>query len=163
MVDVQNTEIINNLAKEVKESNPNVVPKAMASNIQPVIVINVDHKENTIVQSGTRATTGTTIVFTTPADKDFYLIACSLNYTADVVADSVVYSLNAIPFGNVATPILELRKNTITLQNDNDSISFPIAIKLARNSAITIIQGFTVGTSVVDGHIFGFSVDTLEK
>jgi len=163
MVEVQNTEVINNLAKELKESNPNMVPRSVMDKIQAVIIANVDHKENTLVFDANRTTTGTTTIFTTPADKDFYLIACSMNYTADVTADSILYSLQAVPFGDVSTQFLSLRKNTVTLQNDNVNISFPIPIKLARSSIISMSQSFTVGASAMDGQIFGFTVDTLEK
>lgn len=163
MVEVQNTEIVNNLAKEIKESNPNVVPKSIVNSVQPVIIVNVDHKENSVVQSATRETTGTTTIFTTPADKDFFIIAASIDYTADVVADSILYSLDVVPFGDVSKPLIQLRKNTITLQNDNDSIHFPVAIKLARSSIISMTQAFTVGASSMDGHVFGFTVDTLDK
>lgn len=161
MVENQNPEIINRISEEIKESNLNILPKAIANKIQAVLIVNP--KVRTIFRAADLTGTGSATIFTTPADKDFYLTSAELTFVCDSAADTTFYRILITPDQQGAANCIIMRKLTLTAEARNVTKSFPTPIKLARNSTITVATTLTVGASTVTGIIAGHEVDTLEK
>jgi len=136
------------------------LPVDLVATIQPVLIANPKRNVNTI-RGTNKATTGTTTLFTTPADRDFFLTSASLNNQSDVSADNTGISLSVIPEGKAADEILRFDKITLTVFQDSIALVFNPPIKLERGSAISFGSTFAAGASITGATITGYDVDIL--
>jgi len=149
------------MSDDLKIQPAMALPRKLVDNIQPTYSINTRHMIN-VVQRTSRSTTGSTILFTTPTDRDFFLTSMTVAATCDATADSTNYSGFLFPFNSPATSVLviEIPKQTTTaLSNVHQIKTFDPPIKISRGSAISITQAFTVGTSIVTGSLMGYTTD----
>jgi len=160
MVEVENTEILNNLSEKTKISNTATLPRILNNSIQPVIEVGQNIDEY-FIENGASTTTANTVIFTTPANKDFYLTFAVLSLAKDNVSDNVISYVQAVING-ITTRIISIGSLTTTEIHQTIGIGFH-PIKLDRNSAITVVGSTTGGVIRKDASIMGFSVDTLEK
>lgn len=162
MAYIDNSETAKELIEAIRgNANTNLPPKQIANQVIPVIDINPKHSRRVnIVKRTSRSTTGGSTSYTTPTDKDFYLVGASLSYSCSAACDSNTYTVGATISGDTtATNILELRKETLTLRDDYANIMLNYPILLARGTNITVNQTFTAGTSSVASTIFGYTVE----
>jgi hypothetical protein len=120
--------------------------------IVPVVEINpcVD-----IVRENSSASTGSITLYTTPADKDFYLTYASLDFQADATADNTSCYIQITQKG-VARRILSIRKLSLTATSKSIYLNFNPPIKCDKNTGIIIGNSFSVGASTYDGAIGGY-------
>lgn len=124
--------------------------------IQPVIDINPKHARRiNIVRRGTSAAT----IYTTPANKDFFLVGWSLNCISTAAGSNGI-TLTATPKGEAAVIIDDIYLlNTVNIDAANGKTSnFPaIPILLERNTAIVLaVIGTTTSRTAI---IFGYEID----
>lgn len=161
MVEVENSEVINQLSEDAKISPSTSIGKSLSNNIQPVLIANPTPKNITGGET-LQTTTGSHAVFTTPANIDFYVSSVQLGYTCSAAADSTDYRMN-LPFKNTSSKrVLGLQKQTLTASSDHAEMTFNPPLLLERNSTCTVTQAFTVGASTVAGVIIGFTKETLK-
>ncbi len=103
--------------------------------------------------SAINATSGT--IFTTPTDRDFYLVAAMLSMIKDVTSTSADTTLG-VPVDGVTQAILRIPGISLTPQNDVIAISFPYPIKVDRNAQIVITNSSNVANIVTRGSIIGY-------
>lgn len=127
--------------------------------IVPIIPI---QRRADIVRTLTKTSTGGSLVFTTAADKDTYITAVSLNYSADNASDGVKISLSGTVDG-VSREILTLCKITLTAANHTCSLCFTNPIRLDRNTSVTLTHAFTVGTERSCCNVIGYTVETITQ
>lgn len=163
MVDVQNTEVIDRISQDIKESNLNTLPKTLNNSVQPILIINPLERTNPVHASGNASTTGTVTIFTTPSSRDFYITSIALAFTADATSDSTSVLVSGQIHGQAATTLLVLRKAATVANNQSLSVSFPVPLRMERGTTITTTSAFTVGAQTSTTSISGFTVDTLQK
>jgi len=115
-----------------------------------------------IVRNATASNATTATIFTTPANQDFYLIAAQMSMIKDASATSLASSIDLTPEGAQLASIMVIRGISLTAQNDSLTISFPVPLKLERNTTITINNTTATATVVSSGMIVGF-IDYIKK
>lgn len=161
MEQINNNETIrecsNVLGYQVQE-----IPKLDTSKILLVAEVNPKMSRRSNISRGTsRTTSGGLTVYTTPADKDFYLTHISYGLIKDATCDlasgesSVTGTIEGASQKLINIPVL-----TLTAQNTFISTDFAMPIKLDRNTAIsTSSTAYTAGSKVVSVAIQGYTVD----
>jgi len=163
MVDVQNRQVLDDLAEKIKESNPNVLPKTIGDKIMPVIEVGDNIDQRFIIHTNS-ATSGTITITTTPTDKDFYLTGIEMSYATDATCDMASAQNGVIVIiQGVSRVALSFANIALTAQQSDRSITFPVPILLDRGSLVTMTGTFTVGVAIRGVSISGYSVDTLQK
>lgn len=152
------------LFKELKEGAriqqlTDPIPNQLQGNVIPVMEVNPKllRRSNIIKNAGLTNGTTTTL-YTTPLDKDFYIVAASLSVIKDVTSTSTDTSLR-ITVDNVVVRPLVISGITLTAQSQAVSISFSSPIKVDRNTAITINHATNVANIRGDATIIGYLVD----
>lgn len=163
MVNNNNSETTRELIDAGKLQVVQGVPQTIANYIQPVMEVNPKLlRRITITRDNTKTTTGSAIIYTTPATQDFYLVGYTISVIKDVACDaatggvafiSVVIDGATRTFGNIVGI-------TLTAQNEAFSHSFPIPMKIDRSTTILITgPAHAAGVLVKSGSIFGYVVD----
>ena len=155
----------------VNHYNPSIVERAqrifrtkafdvMSSEIEPNIkaIIPISPVLN-IVRFAVRSTTGTTQVYTTPSDKDFYLTALTLGGSSNATSDGTAMYIQVTIDGVTQRP-LYLVKQTLTAFTGNVAIAFPFPIKLDRNTNVSLTLSFTVGNDSGVCTLAGYTEET---
>ena len=134
----------------------NIAPTKINDSVQPVININPkDYRRVNIVKRvGTAAT-----VYTTPTDKDFYLVAFNIS-AGSLTAGTNTWNLSATIDGDssaTALAYIYLEITAGTSSQDSTSQNFKYPIKIARGTNIT-----TSGAGTFSGRsctIYGYTVE----
>lgn len=140
------------------------IPDEIADKVVPVIDVLPEHNRicNSVSSVSTVAS-GNVTVFTTPADKDFFLVAATLSGAKDATADDGTgnsFSLSST-INAVSRVLLEINGIALTALTGNQTISYSRPIKLDRN--VTVLLGgaaFTVGAKTRFASIQGYTVET---
>jgi len=162
MVTIHNSDLFKELRDGARSQQlrDGVLPNQLAEKVVPVMEVNpkILRIINTVKEIGSSAT-GNTTIYTTPADRDFFLTSVYLTHTEDATSDGTgVYIQIVLPDG-VTTRVLRFLKTTLTAFNNAMSLPFPRPILLKRNSTIIFVKAFTVGTTNTSGGITGYVVD----
>lgn len=160
MVDIQSKEVIDKISDDLKIQPALQIPRELAKQIQ--LTYNINPKFNNAVRfvAAGRATTGSTTIFTTSADRRTFLTGVHFQYQHDAAVNSTFLALSAVPvFRNVAENIIIFNKITLTANQDRVFVPFPVPMELAPSSSIVITQTFTLGVGVMNGGITFYEVD----
>jgi hypothetical protein len=154
-----------------KHYNPSITEDAyrifntkMSDNIgievNPIIQPVVEIKRNCdIVKSIATGQTSNTI-YTTPTDKDFYLVGATLSLIKDATATSTLSALK-VYINGVQTTLMQIPGLTLTAQSQSMAFSFP-EIKIDRNTAITITNTTNISNIYLSGTIIGYTIETIK-
>ena len=163
MVNNNNSDTTKELIEGGKLQVVQGVPQTIANYIQPVMEVNPKLlRRITVIRDLTRTTSGAGTIYTTPADREFYLVGYTLSYIKDAACDSatgsqvyiVVYQDGAI------RSIGTLAGITLTAQTANITQSFFQPIKVDKNSTILLSGNtFAAGNLIKSASIFGYVVD----
>jgi len=122
-------------------------------NIQPVIPISPVAN----ISRGSGMTNAlTSALFTTPADKDFYLTSAVLSVSKDVTSTAVAIDFRVVIDGASQTPI-RISGITLTPLQATVPLVFNPPIKIDRNTAISINANTAVANIRVDGSLTGYT------
>jgi len=160
MATIHNSDLSKELQQGAKiQINRDVIPNQLAEKVVPVMEVNpkllrrIDiHKAGTLT-NGTSAT-----IYTTPADKDFFLVALQLSIIKDGNSTSTSTAINGTVNG-VSAKIISIAGITITASAGSTSLTLPIPMKIDRNSNITLTHTTNVANIRGDGIIFGYTVE----
>jgi hypothetical protein len=148
---------LSNITNNLPKNTPTKIKKS----IQPVVDINPFHNAVcNIVKGVTTTATGSIVAYTTPTDVDFYLTSANLSIQKDAtcdVATATGYIEATINKANVFLGYIP--QITLTASNSILVLTFPVPIKLDRNSTIFTNNTFTVGVCVRGLSIAGFTYD----
>lgn len=137
------------------------VPKEIIDKIQPVMEVNPKLlRVCNFVRHVSSSATGTSTVISATSSFDVYITSINLNVAYDSAADSTTTYLIATVDG-VSRTLIEIMKVTLTAQDRGVSLTFPIPLKIDRNTAVSLTKTFTVGTGKVACCIVGFTVDNI--
>lgn len=143
-----NRDIANNLINDFDlNSLADVVPSKIVPSIQPVYEV-YNKIANVQVSFAWTASGGGTTVYTTPVDRDFYLVGVQFSYIKDAACDqaSGSFPLN-LTINGTTSPVAMYETLTLTAQQGHGSHTFSVPIKIDRNTSITTTgRSFTAGT-----------------
>lgn len=128
----------------------------------PVATIPILRCANTVKATTSTGTSGT--LWTTPSDKDFYLLYAEFSIVKDAACDIPTAGgplLQAFVDG-VALPLHRIPVITLTAQNQTATFSLPYpGLKIDRNTAISHSRSATTaGNIVMSSVIIGYTVET---
>jgi len=155
---INNTDLITELIAGAKINTASErVPNQIAEKVVPVMEVNPKLlKEITIVRS---LTTGGTI-YTTPADKDFYLVGTYIEVTNVSATAAGSATITVTPFyENAVKKVNSISTETtaaITSVSTSSNLMLPIPLKLKRGTALT---SGVAGTLTKTYIIYGYTVE----
>lgn len=165
MAKINNSDLIKEVI-DVARLHPSTdrIPNELAEKIVPVIDINQKHvRICDVVRHVSSTTSGSTNIYTTPSNKDFYLVGASLSISKNATCDdeSGEVDYNIIIDGGSRSFII-LAKLTLTALNSSITLSLNNPIKIDRGSVISIAGNvtFTVGAMVKAATLIGYTVET---
>lgn len=139
------------------QSGSDQIPNQSANIVSPVI--EVGPKFSTIMKTNSASTSSnTTLIYTTPTDKDFYLTYACLSATKDAASDNTAVSL-FVSVDNSSSRVLFQEMQTLTATSFTNIANFNYPLKLNRGSQILLGGTFTVGTMNKRATIAGFIVE----
>jgi len=131
-------------------------PTESANTIQPVLEVGPRHTN--VMRRQVRSTSGTSTLYTTPSDKDFFLTYAMLSYSKDATSDNVEIPLLIVQDG-ASIRVIQINSQTTTAESRTIIVTFPYPVKCDKASAITFITTFTAGALVCNGVIGGFILE----
>jgi len=157
MSQINSTELLKGMRDNAKVQNLESVPSQLADKVVPVMETNPILLRKCNISKGLVSSASGTI-YTTPTDRDFYIVASCLSVVRDASATSVSTRILATIDG-LASPILGICGVTLTAGSSEQSISFPTPIKVDRGTNITV--SFNTATAVITAYsqITGYLVD----
>lgn len=151
------------LSQELREAGKiqgGYIPDKIIDSIQPVMEVNPALlRRCDILRSANRTTTGTSTLYTTPSDQDFYVVGVILSWAADAANDGTSATI-ACTIGGTATGrnLAHIAKITLSAIQTTVAYSLPIPVKIDRGTNITYGGAFTAGTSSIFATIIGYTV-----
>lgn len=134
------------------------MPDELGGQVVPTCEVNPRFTSPSLFcKANTAANATSQTIYTTPADADFYLVACQLSMIKDAGATSTHSSLNLYVDG-VAQNILSIPGITLTAQNQSISLSFPRPLKIDRNTIIAVQNGTNNANVLARASVTGFIV-----
>lgn len=139
------------------QSGAQGIPTELNNNVQPVVEIGprVSNIIKNFVQ--TASTSGSTI-YTTPADKDFFVTFSELGLTKDAASDNVQSYIDVM-VGGARIVLSPLYTQTTTAGTFHCSTSYPYPLKIDRNSTIRLVTTHAAGTKSAQAIIGGFILE----
>jgi hypothetical protein len=128
------------------------------ANVVPTVVINDDlyNSEKTqVIKSATQTGSGTTVIYTTPTDRDFYLTGCLLSVHKATTENGTEFELAGVVNGQTVY-FNAIQAVSTLVRAETSYLQFAYPIKLDKNTPI----GLVVGSSTVRAMIFGFEQPT---
>jgi len=122
-------------------------------------VVEIKPKTN-IVRSQTAFNATSATVYTTPSDKDFYLISAALSTSKDATATSTTSSITSTIDAASGQDILRLGLLTLTAERNSIATQFNPPIKIDRGAVITVKNDTAVGNIRSVASIAGYTVET---
>lgn len=163
MAIIYNSDLTKELVNGAKlQISRDKIPNEIAEKVVPVMEVNPNLLRNiNIVESTSRTTSGTSTIYTTPTNKNFFLCGIFLGGMADAAADSTSFTLSGtIKGGASGATLLSIPKLSLTAINFNQYVRFSYPILMQPNTAISITQTFAVGNSTIRGIVYGYVEDT---
>lgn len=149
-----NVQIDDNIKTDlILKEGVDLIPKVVNPSIQPVY--NVLRRICNIAREASRTSSGTSAIYTTPTDRDFFLTGMHMAFQANATSDGTSLIFAFTPAGQSATTIT-IPKLTTTAITASLVKDFSIPIKLERGTAINITYAFAAGASTVSASITGF-------
>ena len=139
---------------DLKGESTNVI----ADFIQPIVKID---RTCNICRSAIGTNNTTSLIYTTPTDKDFYLCNCSLSFIKDITSTTTLISLNATIDG-VERALILIPSITLTVHSGQISLNFNNPIKIDRNTSVVSRTSTNVANILYNSTIQGYTVETTK-
>jgi hypothetical protein len=139
------------------------IPSEIAERVIPVMEVNPKLlRKINIIAKGEADNSVSEIIYTTPADSDFYMNSIQISMIKDVNSTSTKSYIQGVIDGETSARIFAMIKSiSLTVQQSNYSVSFPIPVKMAKNSVISINNTTNVATVRAMGIITGYLVNNI--
>lgn len=163
MSNINNTELLIGMRDNAKVQNTENIPSQLADKVVPVMEVNpMLLRRCNIVKGNVRTSTGVVTIYTTPTNKDFYLTSVCFGVSKDAVCNVATGLLNisiSVEGTTAYTHLCNTPVITLTASSSIVSQSFPVPIKLDRNTTVSMASTFGAGVLVLAGNIAGYTVE----
>jgi hypothetical protein len=140
---------------DLKGENTNLV----ADILQPVIEV----KRICNILKTTLATNATSsTIYTTPSDKDFYIVCMHLSVIKDITSTSTKTSIYGTIKNGVAQDILVIPSLTLNIQNECKVVNFNNPILMERGTNISLTNSTNVANINASAQIYGYTTETMK-
>jgi hypothetical protein len=163
MATIYNSDLTKELKDGIKiQQNRDVIPSQLADKVVPVMEVNpkLFRRSNICVQNVASNSASATI-YTTPTDKDFYLVAVGISVSKDITATSTYSAIELTVDGGGTANVFNIAGLTLTPQSGAWSWALPVPIRIARGTTIKIVNSTNVGNVRSYGQIVGYTVDNI--
>jgi len=158
MVEIQSKEVIDKISDELKVQPALKIPRDLMDKIQLVYNIN-PVLPNTVLADLQRTTTATAVtMFTAPAGKRTFITGVKFATYTNSTADNLQIFLTGV-IGGATLRLMDFVKLTTVAISQTDSVMYPIPIEIDESSVVAFTNIFTVGASVTNIILFGFTTD----
>jgi hypothetical protein len=160
MAQINNSDLIKALIDGARlHAAAEKIPDKIASVVVPVLDVTPSfHRIVNIVKFNGTSSTGSSIIYTTPTNKDFYLAGAFISANFDATADNVLTRM-LVFINSTDIQLLQMNKNSLTAFSGYMNREFTTLIKIDRGTPITITSAFTVGAGTYSGGICGIEVE----
>lgn len=135
------------------------VPNQIADKVVPVIDVNPNSHRIINIITTSYANNANATIYTTPTNKDFYLTSVVLCRTKDAASDDT-YSFLGGTIEGAQVSFIRLSGITLTAQQQEVAINYPLPVKIDRGTTITLSKtSTTVGVNNLTGSISGYTVE----
>lgn len=150
------------LRKEVQEGasiqSAEGLPTELGNTVIPVMEVNPKLlRRVNFLKRAALSNAATASIFTAVSDRDTYITAASLTYSADVTATTTSVQIEIVVDG-ATIQILNFARVSLQVQNGEMCQSFVPPIKIDRGSAVIIRSGTAVANIVAVACIQGYIV-----
>lgn len=157
MANINNSQLSKELIDGAKiQTSFDKIPTQLADKVVPVMEVNPKLLRCcNFIKEASCINATTTTIYTTPTNKDFFLTALHLSVIKDVTSTSTRSYVNAYVNG-VVNSLITIAGITLTVQDQNCSISFPIPIKIDRGTAIALNNSSATANVTSRASIMGY-------
>jgi hypothetical protein len=131
-------------------------PISSADVVQPVV--EMGNRTTELMKDASATSTGNTTIYTTPADKDFYLTFIFASYKKDIACDCTACYLR-VTTGDGATRDIQFPVVPLLASTDHLEVILTYPLRLARNSNIVMNSTFTAGTMTRSASAGGYILE----
>lgn len=161
MATIHNSELIQALIDKAKiQTSQDISPTQLAEKIIPTLAV---EPEKRVYNSGTtKSSTGAMVLFTTPADRKFFLTGIQLSYVKDATCDLGTGEMAFLAYNklfNISDELLCFTTITLTAQQDSLFMSFNPPLELQPSTTITNTSNFAAGILIRSGLITGYTLN----
>lgn len=161
MVKVYNSEVIQELRNVAKiQGATDLIPTLLNNGIVPTLELNPKLVKNLRTAGNVAINATSSTIFSTPTDRDVYIVAVSLAYIQDVTATAVSHGVVATDELGVSRNLLFIPTLTLTVSNGTAQITLPHPLKLARGTNVTVTNSTNTGNTSAAGTIYYFIDET---
>jgi len=138
------------------QSGSDKIPQYIQDNVQPVVEITP--KITDVVVAGSANVTTSTVIYSTPSDKDFYLTFLEISVTKDAVNDNL-WTYAGVKLGGLERAFCSLQFQTTTAGSAALIHDFGHPVKVDRGTDIRVIGSFAAGNMVKRLTVGGFILE----
>lgn len=159
---------INNsdLLKEIRDGAriqqlAEVIPSQIADKVVPVMEVNPKMlKYANIVMRGSSSTTGTTTIYTTPTNAEFYLTSICMSFSCTAINDQVLLYVAGTPYQQMAIlRLLDINLVPLIAQNQTYQKDYTYPVRMEKGTTITIVKAFAAGAGTYSCTICGYTIE----
>jgi len=145
MAEITKGELIQELVETSGIQSSAQVPRELANSFISSIESNPHIvRPCSILKAYTNAASSQATIWTTPSDKDFYLVGLTLSCSYDSSSDNTQTSVFST-IGGAVTRIAYIMKQTLTAQDQTITLNFEHPLKIDRGVIIYVKNEYTVG------------------
>jgi len=161
MATIYNSELTKEITDGAKiQTSHDLVPTQLAEKVVPVMEVNPKLlKYCNILKQVNSSSSGNTVIYTTPANKDFYLTCIVLSTQTDATSDGTSLNIWGAIRGKTGSNLAFIPKLASTAIHTNLVIPFPVPILLEKSENIILTQTFSVGAQNTSATVIGYTVD----
>lgn len=147
-------------ALRLSTANNDIIPSNIVNSIQPVIDVNpASNRRVNIVRNASSSATGSTTLYTTPANQDFFVTNLYFSFDKTAICDAALVYIGVTIDGALRS--FSARTLTLTIEPGQVvSIEFPVPIKVDRNTAIVLVGDFGAGALTKSGTVVGYTTNS---
>lgn len=121
-------------------------------------------RTNNVFKASNNSSSGSSTIYTTPTDRDFFLTEVYFSFIKDATCDVATAANLGIQATNgflgASITLVQFPCLTLTAQSDSGQVVFKNPVKIDRGTSIQIMNAaFTVGSMVRVGGIRGYTVE----
>lgn len=158
MADIRNSELLNNIRKITGDDlTISKIPSELAEKVLPVIDLTpLGTKVSNVWRDGTLIMTGSLLLYTCPANRDFFLTNLWLNLSTMVGGDNLEGYLQFTDEEGSVRKFVISNMSSIAGSIDSNSLNLVFPLKLKRDSQINLILAAGAAVGNLFGGIVGF-------
>lgn len=144
MVDIQSKEVIDKISDDLKIQPSIEIPRELAKQIQ--LVYNVNPVKISRVFAGTTSDATTSDIFDVSTTKRTFVTSIMLSVTKDVLATSVISTVNIEPINSQIQNSNLIRYEPLIAGSFLNTVNFQNPIELKKGSVISVTNSTAVGS-----------------